>query len=328
MNARQSPVGSPDRLWMLVLRRFAIAYAIALAIFFAVPSSLLVFDKQHPYVGPTGINAFPLLLILLLLALFLFIYRSDLKSIPRWAWRPSVTQIMFAFLALAAVSVFAHWITHPPMARYHVMSQFMSRFPYGGDAFLAFTFFLCLLLPLVPALFLVFPMMFFRRFAEPLLFGGAILVIFIYSHVIEIAYHLFTTPVVTRVIYSLLSLLSAQTTIVPEQSRLSLSGFSVVLGPACTDLSSIVLFLCLFGFVCFRLLRRDALKGSHALIAALGGIVLLWSLNIVRITSIMLIGVKFPDFALSLFHSSVGGVLFFLFFLLYIKLIVPLVRRT
>ena len=149
---------------------------------------------------------------------------------------------------------------------------------------------------------------------------------YVVSPVIEAVYFRVAGPPLIFAIRSFLSLLPGT---VPENlSRweIGYGAFRVTLGYACTDFSAMMLFAGLFGAVWWRLAKRGGILHGRTLTVLLAGILTLWVLNILRIALIVIIGSHAPAFALSLFHSAMGMVIFLLFFVLYMSVVMPFVR--
>jgi len=303
--------------------RFAIAYILSLAAFFLLPTRFAVWTLARPYVGALGINAYPLLLIPVIFGLVLFAARRNIDwAYPKY-YAPSKRQTAFALLLFILLSLFAHWVTHPPYARFLLMQRFVTQFPYGGESFLAYSAYSASLLPLMGALFAVYSLRFLRIIALPLLVGTAVFLFYLYAHVIEIAYFRLSIKPILLTIKWLLSLLPLRTTILPVNGFIAVNDFGVHLGPACTDFSTLALFMGLWSFVLFR----SHIRSCPSILSMLIGMGILWSLNILRILLILLIGLHFPVFATTLFHGSIGGLLFLTFFALYLKYSLPFLRQ-
>jgi exosortase E/protease (VPEID-CTERM system) len=95
----------------------------------------------------------------------------------------------------------------------------------------------------------------------------------------------------------------------PSALILGTEDFSVSVGPACSGVEG---FALITGFMALYLaMRRHALRFPHALILIPIGIALSWSLNVVRIAALILIGTHVsPELAVEGFHSHAGWLMF------------------
>jgi len=93
-------------------------------------------------------------------------------------------------------------------------------------------------------------------------------------------------------------------------------GFGVSIGPPCSGIDSMLLFFAFFAAL-FALDRKIIKKGLYALFFIIGfaGV---YIINVLRLFLLMLAGIYIsPDFAVGLFHTNAGWILFVLYFLLY-----------
>lgn len=111
----------------------------------------------------------------------------------------------------------------------------------------------------------------------------------------------------------------------PERYSLSLNDFAVTVGASCAGIQSLTAFTALF-ILAILLMRRN---GAHinvkkSLLFYIGGFVLVYIMNSLRVLSILLVGALYDQqFAINSFHSSIGAVLFLLFFVVYIGYCIP-----
>ena len=94
---------------------------------------------------------------------------------------------------------------------------------------------------------------------------------------------------------------------------LGVGSFKVIIGPACSGIESLTLFLGLF--MLLMVYEQSNLNLRRAGIVLLVGLIGTYVLNVIRIAAILLIGIKNPTFAVGLFHSQAGWMLFSLFVL-------------
>lgn len=280
---------------------------------------------RRPLIQPIGIDASPVLMFGVFLGLYAWsLIRDDLKK-KRMRW-PSFDQIFPVLLIWASVVVFAVWLTHPSGHVYSQIQLYALRNPETGPPAVASVLSIIELLPAIPLVLLVFPFTLIRQSLGRVFIGGLLLAVYAIGPVLEAAYYRLTGPPLVTAVRSILSIIPG--TIPANLSRweIGYGTFRVTLGYACTDFSALLLFIGLFGLVWWQMAKKRHIMHLRAIGALLGGIVSLWILNVLRITLIVLIGSKYPSFALNLFHSGVGIVIFLCFFIAYVKLVLPLVQ--
>jgi len=93
-------------------------------------------------------------------------------------------------------------------------------------------------------------------------------------------------------------------------------GFGVSIGPPCSGIDSMLLFIAFFAalFTLDRKIIRKWLYGLFFIIGLAG----VYVINVLRLFLLMLAGIYIsPRFAVGLFHTNAGWILFVLYFLLY-----------
>ena len=101
---------------------------------------------------------------------------------------------------------------------------------------------------------------------------------------------------------------------------LQVSGFKVLIEAPCSGIESMLLFLT-FATGIFFLDYSRIRKGRYILISA-AGFIGVYFVNILRLILLMLVGIYIsPDFAVGLFHTNVGWLLFVIYFLAYYGII-------
>jgi exosortase/archaeosortase family protein len=135
----------------------------------------------------------------------------------------------------------------------------------------------------------------------------------------------FFSDIVTKAVYNLLKL-TFDNVVIKDPRFLSVNGFGVSIGEACSGLYSMFLFICAnIMILALEWNRIQRLKGVLMLIPGLVGI---WFVNIVRIYLLMLVGVFIsPKFAIGMFHSYIGSLLFLIYTLIYIYIFYRITPR-
>lgn len=93
--------------------------------------------------------------------------------------------------------------------------------------------------------------------------------------------------------------------------------FLVSIGAPCSGIDSISLFLGIF--LILILYEHQNLNRWKVAVVFSVGIILISILNIIRVASIILLGIIAPNFALGIFHSQIGALLFILFILFFLE---------
>ena len=252
--------------------------------------------------------------------------RDDLKkkSLP---W-PNFDQAFPAVLLWGMVMILSIWISHPSQDIYSKMQFYALMHPETGAPLIAVLLGIIELLPTLPLMLLLFPSSVLSQSRKRMMAGFFLLLLYAFGPVLEAAYYRLVGPPLIHTVRTIIGLIPGTQPEDLNRWEIGYGTFKVTLGYACTDFSALILFIGLFGLVWWRMAGKHSIVHTKAIIALAGGILSLWILNILRITSIVLIGASYPTFALSLFHSAVGIVIFLVFFLVYVKVALPLVVKS
>ncbi len=130
---------------------------------------------------------------------------------------------------------------------------------------------------------------------------------------------------VSRVVYVLLHVFPGDVTLIEPQT-LIVREFAVYIGEACSGVFSIFLFTCLY----LLIVGLDWQKLRHGRVVLLFFVTVfgLFLVNVLRVYLIMLVGVYYdPYFAINLFHSYIGMVLFLLYFIGFLWTVYDWLKR-
>lgn len=106
------------------------------------------------------------------------------------------------------------------------------------------------------------------------------------------------------------------------QPWMSVDGFSVIIGPPCSGVFSMVLFTALFSFVYW--LDREKINGRRALKLYIIGVLGAYLVNLLRVVALLIIGAVWsPKIAVGLFHTNAGWILFAVYSFAYWWLAYP-----
>lgn len=160
---------------------------------------------------------------------------------------------------------------------------------------------------------------FFKKFWFSLTIS--LTIIYTYFMLTQIAWNhwYFFSAKVTKIVYYILNLFY-QTVIltINGDPKLILSNFSVIIGPPCSGIEGLSMFIALFALLlAYDYINLDLKRTSIIFFLGLIGT---YFINILRVTLIMIIGTKYPQFALGMFHSNAGWLFFSGFILLLLFL--------
>lgn len=143
----------------------------------------------------------------------------------------------------------------------------------------------------------------------------------IYSFLIDI-FGLIWKPLsvfISKTIYLLLSLSFDDVVLNLNRGagpRLGVGNFIVGISKDCSGVDSLLLFLSLFIFL--LVLDWSRFKKKNMIIVFLIGVFGTLLFNILRVYSLMLVGILYsPEFAVDTFHSNIGWILFLLYFAVF-----------
>jgi exosortase/archaeosortase family protein len=161
---------------------------------------------------------------------------------------------------------------------------------------------------------------FYHELKKPLLItSGIAIAAYFLMMWFQSLWPLFTNSI-TRILYALFNPLYPTYVEMGRAPLLDVNGFVVSIGAPCSGIESIFLFAAFS--IGIYVLDHQRLQKRKFLIASLIGIVGIYFVNILRLFLLILTGIYIsPDFAVGMFHSNVGWILFALYFLCYYYLI-------
>jgi exosortase/archaeosortase family protein len=208
--------------------------------------------------------------------------------------------------------------THPSDAVFQTMTEFILRHRVIGGPLVASYLASTMTIVFIPLCFLFFPLHFLRANRLKIFFIFIGLQFCLFVTVLEAVYHSFFSPYLLKTVVAIIHLFLQNVYADPARSILSANNFLVRVGPACSGLSFLILFISFFSYVLWSFSRKAQIQKIRAAIIFFTGILLMFLLNAFRIASIMILGTVAPNLAMNLFHSAVGAIMFFLFFLLFL----------
>jgi len=280
----------------------------------------------HPLVEQTAPVAWAFVLPLTLYCFLGITVRRDVRSHPSLA-RPSFEHGGMALISTGLLLLLSLWLLHPTPAHFAALQSFGMRFPVIGDPLLNALVGVILLVPTLPLPLLTLPPSLLLRHRTSMLLGLLSIIGFLLFPVLEALYFGVTGPPLVAAVQWLLGWLPGSPPADLSRWQVGYGDFSATVGYACTELSSVTLFLGLLCIALLSLRRTQSISPFRVVVTMLLGIVLLWLLNVLRIAAIVIIGSYHRTFALTLFHSGIGLILFLLFFAVFIRLSLPFVRK-
>jgi len=159
---------------------------------------------------------------------------------------------------------------------------------------------------------------FFKEFKKEIIIFAIIAVVLYNALMTFQKQWLFFSSGVTIILSIILSLFFPVTTAMNASGGpiLRAADFGVSIGPPCSGIDSMLLFFAFFAAL-FALDRKIVRKGLYVLFFIIG-LMGVYIINVLRLFLLMLAGIYIsPRFAVGLFHTNAGWVLFVLYFLLY-----------
>jgi exosortase/archaeosortase family protein len=245
--------------------------------------------------------------IAIVMALFFFVYAREklvrFSTVPRVNW-------WFVALGLVFAALFAFGI-NAVNADPSLVDQKLTIGVPLHLAFIATFAFLAL-----GAYGYAFFKSFFRTFLRELLIcAGVGLVFYAAMRVVWLSWPYLSWGV-GKVVYAMLYVFPGDPVIAGPQV-IRVGDFAVLIGEACSGVFSIFLFSCLF----LLIVALDWKKLRHGRAAIMFGLTMvgLFLVNVLRVYLIILVGYFYnPEFAVNLFHSYVGMILFMAYFVAWL----------
>jgi exosortase/archaeosortase family protein len=308
-----------------VATRLAIVFTVATTVRYALPSGWLSDLTGKLALQPTNTFGTPIILLGSLMIAFVLLARDKLQE-SDLSW-PSLSQLGITTALFLATIWIIFTYTHPGNAVLRDILTMAAISPGFYAPLLSSVLYTAILAPLVPAFGFVFSWRFLRRFWIPLVGMYFVVVLLLFSAVATARIYAHTVAFVLGLTSGLLRLVSPDVQVNVAKATLTFKSFTAGIGPQCVGMRLTGVFTVLFAAVWIQLAREHNCHHSRAIIAYLAALVLMFALNIIRIAAIMVVGSVWPGVGVMLFHGSIGFVLFLAVFALYLRLVVPWLRR-
>ena len=268
-------------------------------VYLIVPSLLQVFIKDKAAAFTYNLFSFPAF-TLVVFALFAVFNREILLEYKDFPKFKRMILLLFFSLGIFALYYFTSFNLKYTMDNYSWLTLLSWSFYLSGIVLLALA---------------LFGFQLFKKTHSSLIVLTLITVIFFTLTNILNQLWKFMAFAVAKIVYFFLHLFSdtAKLTVGNGDPTIGLEKFSVIIGPPCSGIESLSMFIGLF--LLLIVYDWDSLIRKRTGIIFLLGLVGTFFLNILRMSLILLIGTKYPHFALNLFHSHVGWILFSVFML-------------
>jgi len=167
---------------------------------------------------------------------------------------------------------------------------------------------------------------FVPRFRKELMFSGAFFVVFSgFAYLVQNSWKLLSYTI-TKIEYFIMSHLFTNVRMYGSDT-LGIGSFVVNIGKVCSGVESLMLFTSLYALIYF--IDRKKLDTKKMLILFIPGLIGDFFVNILRITLILILGVWInPQFAVGIFHTNAGWVLFILYFFIFWYFVYPMVKKS
>jgi len=282
--------------WKNVDKRLVLHFIIWLLLVFLIPSIFNFFLTSN-----IGYNFFSFNSFLAMAILVFIIYNRKYLMNFKLKLNTSIS-LLFGVMALFSLLAFIY-------TKYFIAGE-------TNDIIITYTH-VSLVLQAMFVIFsalALFGMRIFREHFETLLYIlTAVYVYFLLTLTAWANWRFFSTNI-TKVVTFILNLFFDDVSyFVGKDIDLYLNNFQVTIGPPCSGIESLVFFITLFGLM--LVLDRDRLNFKKAAVVFGIGIIGTYFMNAVRLSALMIIGLRYPDFAMGQFHSQSGWVMFALFVL-------------
>jgi len=167
---------------------------------------------------------------------------------------------------------------------------------------------------------------FVPKFKNELMFSGAFFVVFSgFAYLVQNSWQLLSYTI-TRIEYFIMSNMFDNVRMYGNET-LGIGSFVVNIGKVCSGVESLLLFTSLYALIFF--IDRKKLDTTKMLILFIPGLIGDFFVNILRITLILILGVWInPQFAVGIFHTNAGWVLFIIYFFVFWYFVYPLVKKS
>jgi len=170
----------------------------------------------------------------------------------------------------------------------------------------------------------IFNIKFIKKFESELFLLIYVVLLYIVSEVLIEKFWVYFSGTILSALSYILPLFSNTVKIDPSQLMVSMNDFTVNVGATCSGIYSLTTFSFLFVASIMMIRKTSKIDTLKTIVALLAGLVMIFILNIVRISIIVSIGAFYsPDLAMNLFHEYLSAIFLIGLFVFYLYLIFP-----
>lgn len=282
------------------------------------------------YVYAQGFNTNPMEWLWMLMLLFtMYHWRSYAAAQPAPIPEPcrrveeprgfSFLQVGLGLCMIVLAVALSIVITHPNLQWQDIMHDFAKENALVGSPLVASFLSFSLMWSLPGAMVLLLPGDWLAAHWRSIILFVIGLAVCLFVSVFEALYHRLFAIALLQATAFFLSFFTTDLSVDVVRWVLRVKTFTVTVGPACSGLGYLLLFTCFFIAMVHRIGEHGSIRRLRTATLYCAGIVGTFLLNALRIASIMAVGTANPKLAMNLFHSSIGAILFFLFFVLFLE---------
>jgi exosortase/archaeosortase family protein len=308
-----------------LLVRFFVMYAVLMGSQYFIASQALAPVFGHPSFTldewPLFSKALPALLLLLL---FIVVRRDAAQFVET---EPPRDQVHLSLVAFILITALLSYLLHPSDAVVLTLMRFASHDLTVRMMAIGATILLLYTVLLVPAAYCLFPAEVLSRHWRIFLATWSLYALYAFGEVLNVFYFRVTGPWLVRVAQFVIRVFLGETAVGHHRWELTYHGFTVVVGPACSDFAALLLLAGILAFVWWKYPPRKIGQIATAILVTVCACAGVFVLNVTRIVSIMIVGSHWRSFAIGLFHSSSGAFLLFLYSLCWAWMLLRMTRR-
>ncbi|MFK7779367.1 MAG: hypothetical protein QM501_14775 [Gimesia sp.] len=245
--------------------RLVMAYGVTVFLAEIMPSEWLAHLTGKPAAVATKLEGYPPAILAFLLVGFVFLNRKYFVSAETKL--PSLLNVLIALLTFGVALLFTFNLTHPPYNLLLKQVETANQSPLFYAPLLGSTYTSVLYIPFLPAIALVFPFAFLKRYGWQ--FGVILLIVLasIFSTFLEARYHFFVFGSTLELVQWLLELFGQNVTADYQTMEMSNDLFSVSIGPACSGFRFAILFTLLYVVTWIPLARKAKCRNGARSVA-------------------------------------------------------------
>lgn len=181
------------------------------------------------------------------------------------------------------------------------------------------------MLPAFMALFTaIFGYKFVKNFSSDFFIIVYCFIVYLVGETMIGKFWVYLSGVILSALNFILPLFSKSVIIDPSQLSVMVNDFHVNIGAPCAGISSLVTFTFLFVVSVILLKQKNPINYVKSAIALVVGLGIIYLLNIIRVTTIILIGAFYsPEIAIDLFHEYMSAVMLIALFVAYLYFVFP-----